>query len=94
MEQLKEAQLVFKALGEEKRVEIIRIVNAKREICISDLGPLVGMAQSRLSYHMKILLDTEIVKKEKRGTFSYYALNRNVLEAYLLSDTINHLLHD
>lgn len=33
------------------------------------------MTQSKLSYHLKILLDAGLIVKETKGTWSYYDLN-------------------
>ncbi|MEH7234427.1 transcriptional regulator, partial [Bacillus safensis] len=38
---------------------------------------------SKLSYHLKILLDADLITKETRGTWSYYSLNEK---------EVNHLL--
>ncbi|MDQ0929365.1 DNA-binding transcriptional ArsR family regulator [Bacillus atrophaeus] len=43
------------------------------------------MPQSKLSYHLKILLDAELIHKETKGTWSYYSLHEK---------EINHLLSE
>jgi ArsR family transcriptional regulator len=44
---------------------------------------MIEMPQSKLSYHLKILLDAGLILKETRGTWSYYKINEQ---------GINHLL--
>ncbi|MBM7693343.1 ArsR family transcriptional regulator [Peribacillus deserti] len=73
----------FKALADKKRLQIMNILTQKGEMCVCDLAPLMEMAQSKLSYHLKILLDANIISKETRGTWSYYQINQ---------DEINHML--
>jgi ArsR family transcriptional regulator, arsenate/arsenite/antimonite-responsive transcriptional repressor len=75
----------FKAIADKKRLHIMNILTEKGEMCVCDLAPLMNMSQSKLSYHLKILLDANIVSKETRGTWSYYNLN---------PDEINHLLSE
>ncbi len=75
----------FKAISDKKRLQIMNILTEKGEMCVCDLTPLMDMTQSKLSYHLKILLDANIIKKETRGTWSYYTLNQN---------EINHLLSE
>jgi ArsR family transcriptional regulator, arsenate/arsenite/antimonite-responsive transcriptional repressor len=75
----------FKALADKKRLQIMNILTQKGEICVCDLQPLMDMTQSKLSYHLKILLDANIIKKETRGTWSYYTLN---------VEEVNHLLSE
>jgi ArsR family transcriptional regulator, arsenate/arsenite/antimonite-responsive transcriptional repressor len=73
----------FKAMADKKRLQIMNILTQKGEMCVCDLVPLMDMSQSKLSYHLKILLDANIILKETRGTWSYYRLN---------PEEINHLL--
>jgi ArsR family transcriptional regulator, arsenate/arsenite/antimonite-responsive transcriptional repressor len=75
----------FKALADRKRLQIMYILCQKGKTCVCDLSPLVDMPQSKLSYHLKILLDASLITKETRGTWSYYALN---------DDEVNHLLSE
>jgi ArsR family transcriptional regulator, arsenate/arsenite/antimonite-responsive transcriptional repressor len=75
----------FKAIADKKRLQIMNILTEKGEICVCDLAPLMDMPQSKLSYHLKILLEANIIMKEARGTWSYYRLNQN---------EINHLLSE
>lgn len=74
----------FKALADKKRLQIMNILTKNGAMCVCDLAPMVDMAQSKLSYHLKILLDANIIKKETKGTWSYYELNQQELN-HLLS---------
>ena len=73
----------FKALADQKRLQIMYELCQKGEVCVCDLCDIVEMPQSKLSYHLKILLDANLIKKETRGTWSYYELNY---------EEVNHLL--
>ncbi|WP_442599961.1 ArsR/SmtB family transcription factor [Neobacillus sp. D3-1R] len=75
----------FKAIADQKRLQIMNLLTQKGEISVGELSELIGMPQSKLSYHLKILLDAEIIIKETRGTWSYYQLNQK---------EINHLLSE
>ncbi|MDR7001665.1 metalloregulator ArsR/SmtB family transcription factor [Neobacillus niacini] len=77
-------ELKFKALADKKRLQIINILTQKGSMCVCDLAPIVDMAQSKLSYHLKILLEANIITKETKGTWSYYELNQKELN-HLLS---------
>lgn len=69
----------FKAVADKKRLQIMNILTQQGAICVCDLAEIVGMTQSKLSYHLKILLDANIIKKETNGTWSYYELNQEEL---------------
>ncbi|CAH0344734.1 metalloregulator ArsR/SmtB family transcription factor [Bacillus sp. CECT 9360] len=77
----------FKALSDKKRLHIMNILTEKGKICVCDLIPLIDMPQSKLSYHLKILLDAGLIEKETRGTWSYYSLNNQEVE-HLLSEEL------
>ncbi|MDR7071075.1 ArsR/SmtB family transcription factor [Fictibacillus barbaricus] len=77
----------FKALADQQRLHIIHILAAKGSVCVCDLTPLIDMPQSKLSYHLKILLGAELITKEKRGTWNYYSLNVEEVKA-ILSDQL------
>nr|WP_213525837.1 metalloregulator ArsR/SmtB family transcription factor [Paenibacillus sp. J31TS4] len=65
----------FKALADQKRLLILYELCQRGTTCVCDLTDIVGMPQSKLSYHLRILLDAGLITKETRGTWSHYALN-------------------
>ena len=70
----------FHALGDETRLQIIDRLS-EGEQCVCDLTDLLETAQSRLSFHLKILKDAGILKDRREGRWVYYSLNPNALEA-------------
>ncbi|XVN72766.1 arsenical resistance operon transcriptional regulator ArsR [Brevibacillus gelatini] len=75
----------FKALGDQRRLEIMYELCQRGKTCVCDLTEVFDMPQSKLSYHLKILLDANLITKETRGTWSYYDLN---------DEEVNHLLSE
>lgn len=69
------------ALADEARVEIIaRLLDGEK--CVCDLTDALECAQSRLSYHLKVLKDAGLVTDRRDGRWSYYTLERTAfLEA-------------
>jgi ArsR family transcriptional regulator len=78
-----EYELKFKAIADKKRLQIMNILTKNGKMCVCDLAPMMDMAQSKLSYHLKILLDANIIIKETKGTWSYYELNQEELNHVL-----------
>ncbi|WP_370222371.1 ArsR/SmtB family transcription factor [Cytobacillus sp.] len=76
----------FKAIADKKRLQIMNILTQNGSMCVCDLAPLMEMSQSKLSYHLKILLDANIIKKETKGTWSFYELNQKELNHLLSSE--------
>ncbi|WP_139031997.1 ArsR/SmtB family transcription factor [Priestia megaterium] len=73
----------FKALADQKRLEIMYELCQRGQTCVCDLTELFGISQSKLSYHLKILLDANLITKEKKGTWNYYDLNNEELNNLL-----------
>ncbi|XKE82295.1 metalloregulator ArsR/SmtB family transcription factor [Oceanobacillus kapialis] len=86
---LTDYQGIFKALADKKRLELLELLAKSPEetICVCDLTEALEMAQSKLSYHLKILLDAELITKEKKGTWNYYGLNPSMLN-HILSEEL------
>ena len=75
------AVALFHALSDEARLQIIQIL-LDGEHCVCDLQGHLDVAQSRLSYHLKVLKDAGVVTDRREGRWSYYTLNRDaILEA-------------
>ncbi|MGY4690827.1 ArsR/SmtB family transcription factor [Salibacterium sp. K-3] len=73
----------FKALSDQLRLKILYELNQQGQICVCDLTDIVGLPQSKLSYHLKILLDVHLIEREKIGTWNYYRLNEKEVRALL-----------
>ena len=72
---LARAAELFHALSDETRLAIVqRLRNGER--CVCDLTDLLDAAQSRLSFHLKVLKDAGLVHDRKEGRWVHYHLNR------------------
>lgn len=68
-------EIKFKALADQKRLQIMYELTQRGSSCVCDLSEIIDMPQSKLSYHLKILLDANLILRENKGTWSYYELN-------------------
>lgn len=66
---------VFKALCDERRQRILELLHSG-EKCACVLINEMGMPQSSLSYHMKILCDSGIVTSREEGKWTHYQISR------------------
>jgi ArsR family transcriptional regulator len=62
------------ALNDETRVLILRFLDEHGAVCVCDLQASLGMIQSRLSRHLKILKDAGFLRVDKKGTWAYYSI--------------------
>jgi len=65
---------VFKALADEKRLKIIELLR-EGEKCACVLMEHLDIAQSSLSYHMKILCESGIVDSRQEGKWTHYKIS-------------------
>ncbi len=78
------AVILFHALSDETRLEIIERLK-DGEQCVCDLMDAVGAAQSRLSFHLKVLKEAGVIEDRPEGRWVYYALSQTTvteLEAF------------
>lgn len=69
-----ERAAVFKALCDERRQRILELLHSG-EKCACVLIEEMGMPQSSLSYHMKILCESGIVVGREEGKWTHYQLS-------------------
>lgn len=70
---------IFKALSDETRLRIIDMLSCS-ELCAGDILASFKLSQSTLSYHMKILTDTKVVKSRREGLWTKYSINEEMFE--------------
>lgn len=71
---------LFQAMGHPVRIEILRILlNQGRGCYCGNLVKMIGLAQSTVSHHLKVLRDTGLVTSEGNGPSLCYCVNRNRL---------------
>ena len=68
--------LVFKALCDENRIRIIKMLG-NGEKCACKLLEEMNVTQPTLSHHMKILCDSGIVIGRKEGKWMHYSISED-----------------
>jgi ArsR family transcriptional regulator len=69
---------LFHALSDGTRLSILHRLRFG-ERCVCDLTDALDAAQSRLSFHLKVLKDAGLVTDRKEGRWMYYMLNTDTL---------------
>lgn len=64
---------LFHALSDETRIAVLQLLR-DGERCVCELQDELGAAQSRLSFHLKVLRDAGLLLHRKEGRWSYYAI--------------------
>ena len=73
----------FKALADPARLRVLNFIAAQSggEACVCHFTDLLGLAQPTVSHHLRVLYDAGIVDRERRGTWVYYRIVPERMEA-------------
>ncbi len=70
---------LFHALADPTRLQILNLLR-DGERCVCDLTDAVGAAQSRLSFHLRILRESGVVLDRREGRWVYYRIRAGALD--------------
>jgi ArsR family transcriptional regulator, arsenate/arsenite/antimonite-responsive transcriptional repressor len=65
---------VFKALSEETRLRIIKLLE-HGELCVCDIVAALDMIQPKISFHLAVLKEAGFIKDRKQGKWTHYRLD-------------------
>ncbi len=68
-----DAVKIFKALADPTRVRIMLLLGV-RELCVCELMYILGMEQSRVSHHMRILREVGLAEDLRQGRWMVYRI--------------------
>src|SRR5438132_14253021 len=71
----------FKALADPTRVAIVNRLSQADEVCVCDLNAAFDLSQPTISHHLKILREAGLVESSRRGTWAYYRLVPETVDA-------------
>ena len=69
---------LFHALSDETRLSILKRLR-HGERCVCELTDVLEAAQSRLSFHLRVLKEAGLVTDRREGRWMYYTLNTEAL---------------
>lgn len=71
---------LFRALSDPHRVRIVNLLaNAPAPVCVCDLQGSLGLSQPTVSFHVKKLVSAGLLRRDRRGTWAFYSLDREAL---------------
>jgi ArsR family transcriptional regulator len=71
----------FKALSDPTRVAIVNRLSKSEEVCVCELTALSARSQPTVSHHLRILREAGLVAVERKGTWAYYRLVPEAIDA-------------
>jgi ArsR family transcriptional regulator len=78
-----EMEAVLKALADRHRLRIVNLLlrAGGEAVCVCEVQPLFGLSQGTVSHHLKQLVEAGLVRRETRGTYSYFSLVPGALDS-------------
>lgn len=67
---------IFKAICDENRVAIIKLLQSGDK-CACNISDELNLSQSKLSYHMKILCESKLVECWYEGKWTHYKISKS-----------------
>ena len=76
---MKAASALYRLLGDEARLRLLRVLDRDR-FNVKELTGILGLAQSGVSRHLGLLKESQLVVEERDGAYSFYRLSPSVRE--------------
>lgn len=70
----------FKCLSDPTRLDILKLVIAKENICVCELTEQLELNQPKISRHLALLRNHSILLDQRKGQWVYYSLNPDLPE--------------
>jgi DNA-binding transcriptional ArsR family regulator len=94
MDEIEELAEIFKALSDPTRLKLVQLLSEQPEgecqgacngtgfLCVNALAHRLGVTQSAVSQHLRVLRQAGLVRGERRGPFVHYSLDQDGLQKY------------
>jgi len=88
MDDIERLAEIFKALADPTRLRLVRLLSERAPgegepdecgggpLCVNALAHRLGITQSAVSQHLRVLRQARLVKGERRGAFVHYSLDQ------------------
>ena len=73
-------EVMFQALASPVRIEIVNLLGTGR-CCVNCIAKELGLPQTVVSQHLRVLRLAGIVESDKQGKFIHYSINRNAIDS-------------
>ena len=83
LENVDEQATVFSALADPTRLKLVKLLCRQRDpdaLCVNALAGLLGVTQSAVSQHLRVLRAIGLVKGKRRGYHIHYFVNQDMLK--------------
>ncbi|WP_042119281.1 ArsR/SmtB family transcription factor [Rhizobium etli] len=81
---------VLKAAGEPTRLRLLALLDAG-DLTVTDLTEILGQSQPRISRHLKLLGEAELIERYQEGAWAYFRLKQDGKAAMLVRALLKHV---
>ena len=74
----------FKTLSDPLRRDILMLIKKNYRMSAGELAETLGVTPQSLSYHLRLLKESELVFETKEKNFVYYELNASLFDELIL----------
>jgi DNA-binding transcriptional ArsR family regulator len=89
MKEIEKLAEIFKALSDPTRLRLIKLLSechggicSGGPLCVNALAHRLGVTQSAVSQHLRILRQVGLVRGVRQGSFMHYSLDADGLQRY------------
>ena len=89
MDEIDKLAEIFKALSDPTRLRLVKLLNDCKPgicqggpLCVNALAHQLGVTQSAVSQHLRILRQAGLVRGARHGAFMHYSLDPDGLDRY------------
>ena len=94
MDHVEKVTELFKALSDPTRLKLVKLLSdqtltmcqgncaGQKFLCVNALAHELGVTQSAVSQHLRILRQVGLVAGERKGSFMHYALDESGIAQY------------
>ncbi len=86
---LLEVSEFYKVLSDYTRLKIVYLLS-EGEMCVSEIEAAIGMSQTAVSYQLKMLRQSHLVKYYRKGQNVYYSIDDEHVRQ-IINKTIEHI---
>ena len=74
----------FKTLSDPQRREILMLIKKNYRMSAGEIAEAMQVSPQKLSYHLKLLKESDLLIESKEKNFVYYELNASLFDELIL----------
>lgn len=75
MSDVKDVELIFKALADPTRLKVAYALTLTDELCVHDVAHIIDSTTATASHHLRLLRNMRLAKYRKEGKLVFYSLD-------------------